>query len=60
MYQKYGTINRTDEWRFLWLTDRQALPPRAWCLVCGSEVYTPDRHLCRRCDAFLKEELLCI
>ena len=60
MYQKLSTINRTDGWQFLWLSDRQAMPPRAWCPVCGSEVYDPDSFLCRRCIANMKEELLCI
>ena len=31
------------------LQDRQALPPAAWCPVCGGEVYEEDRCYCQQC-----------
>lgn len=31
------------------LADRQALPPAAWCPVCGCEVYEDGQRYCPLC-----------
>ena len=50
MYQKLRVINRTVfSGPVLWLADRQALPPRGWCVRCGAEIYRQGEELCSRC-----------
>lgn len=36
------------------LHDVQRDPPDAWCILCGTAVYRPDRIICIDCEEELK------
>lgn len=37
------------------LQDRQALPPAAWCPLCGGEIYEQAQRYCLLCRKETKE-----